>query len=170
MAFSGTQITRLGLSGTTRSLYGSFSGKTPFTGLSTYSVLTGRQVIVTSNDTEAPIELAVDSSGGVTGLTVTVAIRDPGDSTSYLDFNDGTFKTSAWTTKNKSLTEIGNGFYSTTLDISAITNFPATNHAAMEFSISGSVTAVAQSVLTLSRMIWNDQWALTLPIYMGTKF
>ncbi len=136
--------------------------------ITNYHVLVGRQMITTLSDTSAPIDLAVDSSGGVSSLTVTVALRDPANSTSYLDFSDSTFKTSGWVNKVKVLSEVGGGFYSTTLDVSSISNFPSVNHAVLEYSISGSVTAIASGVLSIAQT-WEHAKALTLGKFIGLK-
>lgn len=160
MAFSGTQITRLGLSGISRGLYGSFSGKLA-AAITDYLLIVEDQVITTLTDTKFPLELAVDSSGGVDGLTITASLRDPDDNTSYLDFNDNTFKTVGWTNKTTSLADYGSGFYGTTLDISAITNFPAANHASIEYDVAGAVTAISSSLITISQT-WSDSRALTI--------
>lgn len=129
--------------------------------IANYHILVGQQMITTLSDTKAPIDLAVDSSGGVAGLSVSASLRDLGDNSSYLDFTDNTFKNSGWTTKTTALSEIGGGFYSATIDLTAITNFPSSNHLVIEYSISGSVTAVATGLITISQT-WNNPSALTV--------
>lgn len=75
--------------------------------------------------TTIPLELRVHdvATGAVTGLTVTAAIRRLSDGF-YLDFDDGTFKAAAWTTRTVSLVEQGgqelDGVYTYTWDPSAI--------------------------------------------------
>lgn len=108
-----------------------------------------QQMIVKRTETAAPLWLSVDNTGGVTGLTVNVQIRDGVSTTSYLDFNDDTFKISGWTQKNLALTEVGGGHYTATLDLTAIVNLPSGNHLALEYAITGSVTGVANGVLTM---------------------
>lgn len=136
------------------------------TPITSYELIIGRQMIAYLTDTLFPLDIAVDSSGGVTGLAITVALRDPDDSTSYLDFADGTFKTGGWTTQYQSLDEYGGGFYGTNLDISAITNFPSAKHAAVEFDVTGSVVGVSQGVLSLSQT-WLQAQALTVGKFLG---
>jgi len=133
-----------------------------------YSVIVENQMIAELSDTLFPIDVAVDSTGGVTGLSITAALRDPNDNTSYLDWSDLTFKTSGWTTKFQSLTEYGSGFYGTNLDVSGITNFPSANHAAVEYDISGTVVAVSQGLLSLSQT-WFQAQALTVGKFLGLK-
>ena len=133
-----------------------------------YSVIVENQMIAELSDTLFPIDVAVDSTGGVTGLSITAALRDPNDSTSYLDWSDLTFKTSGWTTKFKSLTEYGSGFYGANLDVSSITNFPSANHAAVEYDISGTVVAVSQGLLTIAQT-WQQAAALTVGKFLGLK-
>ena len=161
---SGTLVIT-GVEGTTG--VGTVIGSVPGTG-GTYSLIVGNQMITTLADTKFPVDLAVDDSGGVTGLGVTISLRDPEDNTSYLDFSDNTFKTSGWTTKTKSLTEFGGGFYGTLLDVSAITNFPSANHALIEYSVVGSVTAISTSLLTIAQT-WENPKALTVGKFLGLK-
>ncbi|TFH51728.1 MAG: hypothetical protein E4H01_00185 [Lysobacterales bacterium] len=110
---------------------------------------TGYQVIVNRDDTAAPLFLAVDNGGGVPGLTVTAKVRI-GNGTDYLDFDDDTFKAAGWVQKTRTLTDIGGGHYTGALDIAAITNLPSTNHLSVEYAISGSVTAVAQAIMSFN--------------------
>ncbi len=59
-----------------------------------------------------PLTLNVQGfTGGQTGLTPTVAIRAALTTNLYLDFNDLTFKTSGFTTRDADLTEIADGRY-----------------------------------------------------------
>ena len=135
------------------------TGTTDTLAISTYAVsvdlavgsqqiITGNQMITTKKDSAFPLEVAVDSTGGVTGLSVSATIRDINNAASYLDFNDSTFKTSGWTTKAKTLTDLGLGFYGTTLDITAITNLPTGKSLAIEYDISGSVVSIDHGVIT----------------------
>lgn len=73
-------------------------------------------------DTAAGLELTVtkDPTGGVTGLTPTVAIRLLPTTDSYLDFNDGTFRTSGWGTKFATMSEVGRGHYHRTLNVASL--------------------------------------------------
>lgn len=68
------------------------------------------------------------STGGVTGLTMTVSIRRAETTNSYLDFSDNTFKAAGWTTKDTPMTEVGRGAYAKPpgLDLASITNLPTT--------------------------------------------
>lgn len=109
------------------------------------------QVIISRTETNAPLWIGVDDTGGVAGLSVTAQIRDGATTTSYLDFADDTFKTSAWSQKSLTLTDIGNGYYTDTLDVSAITNLPSTDHLSLEYTISGSVAGIAQGTLSFDQ-------------------
>lgn len=115
--------------------------------------MAGFEVTTTRTATNVPISLSVsDSSGGVTGLTCVVAIRDGATTNSYLDFDDDTFKTSGWTTRQASLADIGGGFYALSggLDISAITNLPAsTDHMLVELESSGSVNGITIDIIRI---------------------
>lgn len=57
-------------------------------------------------DTSVPLRLTVNEidTGGVNGLTSIVAVRRVVDGF-YLDFNDNTFKSSAWTTRQQTMTQ-----------------------------------------------------------------
>lgn len=74
--------------------------------------------------TSVPLNLTISgTTGGITGLVPTVAVRDASTLNSYLDWDDNTFKTSGWTTKNAVMSEIGGGHYQRSLsmvDISAV--------------------------------------------------
>jgi hypothetical protein len=74
------------------------------------------------NDASFPLELTVNNAGvgGVTGLTCTVAVRQAGTTSSYLDWATNTFKTSSWTTKNQPMTDLGTGCYQTALPVSLL--------------------------------------------------
>jgi len=105
-------------------------------------------VVATRTDTAAPIEITIDQGGGVTGLTVTIAVRDAQTDGSWLDFNDDTFKTAGWTTRQASLAEVDSsnapGAYRLTagLNLLAIPNLPAnTDNLMLEFEVSGDITA-----------------------------
>jgi hypothetical protein len=111
-------------------------------------IIVGRQMIAKSNDTAFPIEAAVSEGGGVTGLTITIAMRDSNAPTYYLDFNDNTMKSSGWTNKTKALSEYGGGFYGTTVDVSTILGL-SENHLGIEYNISGASVGVTTSLLTI---------------------
>ena len=76
-------------------------------------VVSPRQVI--------PLVLTVSKagSGGVTGLTPTVQLYRSSDGF-YLDWNDSVFKSSGWTTIDGSLSDIGGGNYTRSLDLAAV--------------------------------------------------
>ena len=115
----------------------------------TYKTITGGQMLATNDDTAFPLEIAIDDSGGVEGLAVTISIRDVGDSSSYLDFDDMTFKTSGWVTKEETMVDIGSGFYGVTLDIASITNLPSGKHLSLEYDITGTIVAINSQILTI---------------------
>lgn len=73
-------------------------------------------------ETALPLELTVDKLGvgGVTGLSPTVAVRNASTVNSYLDFSDLAFKTSGWTTKYASMSEVERGHYQRLLNVSAL--------------------------------------------------
>ncbi|MCG8435114.1 MAG: hypothetical protein MJA83_13890 [Gammaproteobacteria bacterium] len=104
-------------------------------------------VLAELSRTDYPIEINVDQAGGVNGLTVVAAIRDPVTANSWLDFSDNTFKTVGWTTRQATLTNFdatnAPGSYRLTggVNISAWTGLSASaDHFIVEYDISGAVT------------------------------
>jgi len=127
--------------------------------------------LIISNGAEAalPISLAVSSGGGVSGLSVTMAIRDGSTLDSYLDFNDLTFKTSGWANQTEALTDQSGGYYAELLNVGGITNLPIAN-LIVEFSISGSLNEVAMgSVISAKSSILGASNALTLGKFLALK-
>jgi len=121
------------------------------------------QMLASRNDTAFPIEVSVDTgTGGISGLTAAISIRDTLNSNSYLDFNDSTFKITGWVSKTKNLADFGSGFYGTTIDIAGIKNFPnGGNHLAVEYSVTGAVVSIANNILSFN--LPSDVWNYTLP-------
>lgn len=78
-------------------------------------------IIAETTDVDVSLDLTINRGGvgGITGLSPTVSVRDASTSNSFLDFNDNTFKTGGWTTKDASMTDVGRGHYRRTLDVSA---------------------------------------------------
>lgn len=111
-------------------------------------------------DTAIPLTLNVQgASGGVTGLTAVVAIRDGSTTNSWLDFNDNTFKTAAWTTRQASMTEVSSsnapGVYHFTLDVSAVSGVAAGDFWVIEYDATGSADANAHDVLILRTTLYT---------------
>jgi len=77
---------------------------------------------IVSPSVVAPMVLTVTRSGtgGISGLSPTVAFRKAATTNEYLDWNDLTFKTVGWTIKNASMIEIGGGHYQRRLDLTTI--------------------------------------------------
>jgi len=65
--------------------------------------------------------------------------------------------------KEQTLSEVGSGHYSTTFNLASITNLPAAKSVVVEFSVSGTVTAVSQNTINLL----EDY--LTVPKFVGLK-
>jgi hypothetical protein len=115
-------------------------------------------------DTNVPVALVVTKNGGgISGLTVVVQIRDASTIDSYLDFDDDTFQTSGWTTKQASLADLGDGFYALSggLDVDVFTNLPASSHHLLvEFIVTGSVKGSALDHILLRRDVYDLALAL----------
>jgi hypothetical protein len=77
-------------------------------------------VEVDQSDTALPLNLTVDSNGGVTGLTPTVALRKLPSTDNYLDWADMTFKTVGWGVKYQTLNEVERGNYQLILNVAAL--------------------------------------------------
>lgn len=79
-------------------------------------------MILSTSTSVVPLVLSVNNpgTGGVTGLSPTVAFRNATTLDSYLDFDDGTFKASGWGTKYAPLAPSERGHYQRTLDMAAI--------------------------------------------------
>lgn len=103
-------------------------------------------------DTNVPAKLAVNgSAGGISGLTVGLEILNANTQDFYLDFADGDFKQSGWTTKSVAVTDVGNGRYSLNngLDVSAM-NIPAgVKKLILEYNISGAESGSPHEELLL---------------------
>lgn len=88
-------------------------------------------------DTSVPLILTIEKEGvgGVTGKSPTVALRNAAGTTSYLDWNDNTFKTSGWTTKYASMTEVERGHYQRILNSSLVSAIVAGFKVAAEYHV-----------------------------------
>lgn len=114
------------------------------------------QIHAERDQTNVVLPLAVTDGGGVPGLTAVVALRDGPSSTSYLDWNDMTFKAAAWTTREAPMTDLGAGFYTRVLNISAITNLPAaTRQLVAEYRVSGVIEGVAEDHILLANEVFD---------------
>lgn len=106
---------------------------------------------ITTERTASGVDLTLTDPAATAGLTAVVAIRDGDDPTSYLDFSDDTFKTSGWTTKQAAMTDLGGGHYNVALDLSAMTNLPATtDQLVAEYATSGAVTSAAHDTIQIT--------------------
>lgn len=73
--------------------------------------------------TSTAVDVAVvisTATGGVEGLAVTLRVRNGQTTNSYLDFDDGLFKTSGWVQQDLDMTELERGEYYASLDISSM--------------------------------------------------
>lgn len=127
----------------------------------------GTVIPALKSESALPVQLTVtDASGGVTGLTVKMQVRDSAGTNSYLDFNDATFKTSGWTTKDLTLTDLVNGIYAGTLDLSAITNLPSGSYLTLEYTVSGTVSGVVTDLIIFDPAVYAPQ-ILTVGKFIG---
>lgn len=136
------------------------------------------------SDTNVPATLAVANwAGGLSGLTVSVAVRDGSTLNSYLDFADRIFKTSGWSMREATLDDLGGGFYalSNGVDLSTIVNLPATTEILFfEYVAAGTENGIGIEEVQLEQLwegaaasaiadaVWNEQLdAHTDPETMG---
>lgn len=122
-------------------------------------------ILAERSETKLPLTLTVSQNGGLSGLTSTVALRDGQTDDSYLDFNDVTFKTGGWGTQKAALSDEGGGLYLFTggLDLTAITNLPATtHHLVAEFETAGGgLSGIDHDIIVLGEdfyAIGDDVW------------
>lgn len=109
--------------------------------------------------TAFPLTLSIlkDSASGaqgVTGQLPVVSLRDASSTNRYLDFADNTLKTLGWTQKTKVLTEVGGGYYKTTIDIPAIVPaIPQNSLFVAEYSVNNGsdIVGVGHDVLLMMR-------------------
>ncbi len=115
------------------------------------------QIRVPRDETEVPINLTLTESGvgPVAGATAVYAIRDGDTPDSWLDFNDNTFKTSAWTTRQATLTGSAtqDGVYTAVpgFNLNA-TNLPAgSDHIIIEYEVTApsSLAAIASDIILI---------------------
>jgi hypothetical protein len=113
--------------------------------------VTGRTI--DADDSNLPLTLTINRAGdgGLTGLAPTVRLRLGHTADTYLDWADNTFKTVGWTTLNAAMSEVGDGHYLQTLDMSAVTVATGRTLVA-EYSVDdgGEVKAVAADTLHLT--------------------
>lgn len=112
-------------------------------------------------DTNVPAKLTVNGdTGGLSGLTVGLEVLDARTQNSYLDFNDGTFKTAGWTQKSVNVVDVGGGRYSVNggLDLTAMTL--ATDKLLLEYNVSGAKSGVASEELLIRESTYQAKIGL----------
>ncbi len=112
-------------------------------------------IIAEYAQSDVVLSVSVSDDGGVAGLTALVALRDGPTTNNYLDWSDMTFKTSGWVTRETPMSDIGNGFYTYTLDLSAITNHPTVSRQLIaEYRFSGVIDAVSKDHILIVENIY----------------
>lgn len=111
-------------------------------------------------DTNVPLEVLVsDKNGGVTGLTLVVAIRDGDTANSWLDFFDSTFKTVGWTTRQAAMAEVSAanapGVYRLEVDLSAVSIPAGTHFLVAEYDASGAKSANGLDIIQLRDSVYS---------------
>ena len=94
-------------------------------------------LIIVEEQAVSALTLTVNREGvgGLSGLAPTVAIRQASAPDSYLDWDDGAFKTTGWTTKYQSMSESERGTYQRLLDLSAVTGAPVGTLLIVEYRV-----------------------------------
>ena len=97
------------------------------------------------------LTLTQDGTGGVTGLAPTVAIRLGSSLTSYLDWDDITFKTSGWGTQFDVMTEVGGGHYNRSLNVAGLVGAGVGDSLVVEYAVDdgGANVAVDSDTIVL---------------------
>jgi hypothetical protein len=99
------------------------------------------------------------ASGGVTGLSPTVRVRNGATADSYLDFDDMTFKSSGWVQQDATLIEIGGGHYEYDLAIIDIVDVAGVESIVAEFHVADRLD---QSALVVLRQFTEASLTLTV--------
>lgn len=105
--------------------------------------------------TSVPLNLTVSGTlGGITGLAPTVAVRNGATLDSYLDWDDDTFKTSGWVTKNALMSEVGGGHYQRSLSMVDIGAASGSYYVA-EYNVDdgGSVKGADEDVIAVTSLV-----------------
>ena len=109
--------------------------------------------ILVERNADLPLSLTVNRAGegGITGLSPVVALRRATTAGSYLDWADGTFKTSGWTVKFAAMNEAERGHYVRTLDLATVPGVTAGVFMLAEYSVDngGDVVGEAQDVVSV---------------------
>lgn len=99
--------------------------------------------------TSVPLPFLVTLNGvGQTGQAPTVALRRASGLNSYLDWSDNTFKTSGWTTKYATMSEVERGHYQKTVSMVAIAA-AAGDYFSVEYHVDNGSTVVGDENDTL---------------------
>ena len=93
------------------------------------------------------LNISRQNSGGVTGLSPTVALRNALVAGSYLDWADLTFKTAGWTTKYSPMVEIEGGNYQQTLALPSISAETGDVYSAEFNVVAGSSAGAASDIV-----------------------
>lgn len=119
-------------------------------------------LILVERNAELSLSLTVNraGAGGITGLAPTVALRRATTAGSYLDWDDGTFKTSSWSTKYASMTEAERGHYARTLDLSAVPGATTGVFMLAEFSVDNGSDVVGEAHDVVSVVSTNTDTVL----------
>jgi hypothetical protein len=118
------------------------------------------------DDDDYPLNLTLNKEGvgGLIGLLPTVAVRLGASTSTYLDFDDLTFKTSGWGTRDEQMVEVGEGRYTRSLDLSSVTGLSAGDVLSAEFSVDNGADVVGVTsdtiVLAASDERLKDIWRI----------
>lgn len=108
-------------------------------------------LIYEKSNTQAPFNLTIDQEGvgGVTGKVPTIAFRRATTLNSYLDWSDLSFKTSGWTTKYATMTEVERGHYTSFVDLSTIAGISVGSIISVEYHVDDGGTVIGDDQETL---------------------
>lgn len=123
--------------------------------------------MIAQTGTTVPLTLTINEqgTGGVAGLSPTVAVRRLSDGW-YLDWDDASFKSSGWTTKNGSLTDKTAGRYERNLALTSSAGTVlvieyACADSGYEVSETDTIQVVA-ALVDLPASVWANSDATTL--------
>lgn len=115
-------------------------------------------LIFEKQNPSAPLVLTLESEelGGITGAAPTIAVRDATTLDSYLDFSGFTFKSSGWTTKYATMTEVEAGDYTYWMNLAAMTAVSIGDILSIEYYYDDNgITRRDQETLLVVESIYN---------------
>lgn len=118
-----------------------------------------------------PLELTLEQEGvgGLLGYDVFVRVRDASTLNSFLDWDDNTFKTAGWSTRDKVMNEVGGGHYNLELNLAAIGSVVGNVFVAQYTVDDGDVIGDAHDVILVGQQALSDMAVLLADVSLLRK-